>query len=101
MGQKATHDPPTGSPAVVLGSTLMSCLSCFSLPPQSALNMVSRCMAVELEPDGILCTAIHPGWVRTDMGGSEVSSVAVTVLTNPEKMSICLYSLEAFLLTKK
>uniref|UniRef100_A0A3B3U446 Si:dkey-12e7.4 n=1 Tax=Poecilia latipinna TaxID=48699 RepID=A0A3B3U446_9TELE len=38
---------------------------------KSALNMVSRCLAIDLEPDGILCTAIHPGWVRTDMGGSE------------------------------
>ncbi|XP_037622558.1 C-factor [Sebastes umbrosus] len=38
---------------------------------KSALNMVSRCLAVDLEPDGILCMAIHPGWVRTDMGGSE------------------------------
>lgn len=38
---------------------------------KSALNMVSRCMAVDLEPDGILCMAIHPGWVQTDMGGSE------------------------------
>ncbi|XP_047196026.1 uncharacterized oxidoreductase C663.08c isoform X2 [Hippoglossus stenolepis] len=38
---------------------------------KSALNMVSRCMAADLEPDGILCMAIHPGWVRTDMGGSQ------------------------------
>lgn len=36
---------------------------------KSALNMLSRCMAVDMEPDGILCVAIHPGWVRTDMGG--------------------------------
>ncbi|XP_017321931.1 C-factor [Ictalurus punctatus] len=38
---------------------------------KSALNMITRCMAVDLEPDGILCMAIHPGWVRTDMGGQE------------------------------
>lgn len=38
---------------------------------KGALNMVSRCMALDLEPYGILCMAIHPGWVRTDMGGPE------------------------------
>ncbi|XP_046889382.1 C-factor [Hypomesus transpacificus] len=38
---------------------------------KSALNMVSRCMAVDLVEDGILCMMLHPGWVRTDMGGPE------------------------------
>uniref|UniRef100_A0A3Q3F7U1 Si:dkey-12e7.4 n=1 Tax=Kryptolebias marmoratus TaxID=37003 RepID=A0A3Q3F7U1_KRYMA len=36
----------------------------------SVLRLTSRCMAVDLEPDGILCVAVHPGWVHTDMGGS-------------------------------
>ncbi|XP_050955818.1 C-factor [Labeo rohita] len=36
---------------------------------KSALNMVTRCLATDLEAEKILCVALHPGWVRTDMGG--------------------------------
>ncbi|MSO65759.1 MAG: SDR family oxidoreductase [Alphaproteobacteria bacterium] len=36
---------------------------------KSALNMVSKCLSVDLAPRGITVLSVHPGWVRTDMGG--------------------------------
>jgi NAD(P)-dependent dehydrogenase (short-subunit alcohol dehydrogenase family) len=36
---------------------------------KAALHMIVRTLAEELQPDGLRCFAIHPGWVQTDLGG--------------------------------
>ena len=37
---------------------------------KAALNMLNRSLSLDLAADDFRCVLLHPGWVRTDMGGS-------------------------------
>jgi len=36
---------------------------------KAALNAVTKSLAIDLAPRGIIAVVFHPGWVQTDMGG--------------------------------
>lgn len=40
---------------------------------KTALNALTRILASELRGSGILINAVNPGWVQTDMGGSDAT----------------------------
>ena len=58
---------------------------------KSALNVITKVLATEVADDNILINVMSPGWVRTDMGGTnaprrpeEAADTAVYLATLPE-----------------
>jgi len=58
---------------------------------KTALNMMNKNMSIDLKDQGIASIVMHPGWVQTDMGGSnapiDIKSSVTSLVTTIDQLS--------------
>ncbi|KAG5684209.1 hypothetical protein PVAND_013448 [Polypedilum vanderplanki] len=59
---------------------------------KSGLNAATKSMSLDLKNDKIIAVSIHPGWVKTDMGGEKAP---MSVEESCEQMIETIYKLDA------
>jgi NAD(P)-dependent dehydrogenase (short-subunit alcohol dehydrogenase family) len=59
---------------------------------KAALNMATHNLAFELRREGVVATLVHPGWVKTDMGGPgapvEVNDSAAQLIALGDRLTL-------------
>lgn len=59
---------------------------------KSGLNAATKSISIDLKNDGIMAVAMHPGWVKTDMGGEKAP---MSVEESCNSMINTIYNLDA------
>ncbi len=53
---------------------------------KAALNMITMGLAQELRADGVIAVALHPGWVKTRMGGPQAPVTPEDCVAGQQKL---------------